>query len=90
MGSMKLPNEHSVWDKHSIKAAIARKGKSLSDLARSVDMPETTLRSALDKPCLSGEIAISKFLEIPLHILFPNRWDKNGKRIYPRTLKRSS
>ncbi len=28
---MHLPKEHNVWDKHSIKAAIARKGKSLSD-----------------------------------------------------------
>lgn len=90
MGSMKLPNEHSVWDRHSIKAAIARKGKSLSELAREIDMPETTLRTALDKPCLSGEKAIANFLGIPLHILFPTRWDENGKRIYPRTQKRGS
>ncbi len=88
MGSMHLPKEHNVWDKHSIKAAIARKGKSLSDLARDFDMPEPTLRSALAKPCKSGEEVIAQFLELPLYVLFPERWTIDNKRIYPRTLKR--
>lgn len=88
MGSMHLPKEHNVWDKHSIKAAIARKGKSLSDLARDFNMPEPTLRSALAKPCKSGEEVIAQFLELPLYVLFPERWTIDNKRIYPRTLKR--
>ena len=88
MGSMHLPKEHNVWDKHSIKAAIARKGKSLSDLARDFDMPEPTLHSALAKPCKSGEEVIAQFLELPLYVLFPERWTIDNKRIYPRTLKR--
>lgn len=88
MGSMHLPKEHNVWDKHSIKAAIARKGKNLSDLARDFDMPEPTLRSALAKPCKSGEEVIAQFLELPLYVLFPERWTVDNKRIYPRTLKR--
>ena len=88
MGSMHLPKEHNVWDKHSIKAAIARKGKSLSDLARDFDMPEPTLLSALAKPCKSGEEVIAQFLELPLYVLFPERWTIDNKRIYPRTLKR--
>ena len=88
MGSLQpLPSEHAIWDKHSIKAAIARKGKSLSDLARDFQMPEPTLRSALAKPCKSGELVISKFLGLPLYVLFPERWTIENKRIYPRTLK---
>lgn len=89
MGSMQnLPEEHDVWDKHSIKAAIARKGKNLSDLARDFDMPEPTLRSALAKPCKSGELVISQFLDLPLYVLFPERWTMDNKRIYPRYSKK--
>ena len=88
MGSMHLPKEHNVLDRHSIKAAIARKGKSLSDLARDCNMPEPTLRSALVKPCKSGEEVIAQFLELPLYVLFPERWTVDNKRIYPRTFKR--
>jgi len=51
-------------------------------------MPEPTLRSALAKPCKSGEEVIAQFLELPLYVLFPERWTIDNKRIYPRTLKR--
>lgn len=83
MGSLKTPQEH-FWDKHAIKAAIYRKGKTLADLAHDHAMPETTLRSALSKPCKSGELVIASFLGIPLYVLFPERWTAEGKRIYPR------
>lgn len=86
MGSI-LPKEH-IWDKHAIKAAISRKGLSLSELARLNNMPATTLRTALNKPSKKGEIVIANFLGIKLHVLFPERWNEDGKRIYQRTYKK--
>lgn len=78
--------EHQ-WDRHQIKAAIERKCKSLTALAKIYDVPPQTIRNALYAPCKKGEIIISQFLGQPLYILFPTRWTKNNKRIYPRTLK---
>lgn len=88
MGSMQNPPKEQVWDRHEIKAAIERKCKSLTALARLYDMPSQTIRNALDKPSKSGELVIADFLGEPVHILFPDRWTENNKRIYPRTLKR--
>ena len=87
MGSMQNPKEQ-FWDKHAIKAAIYRKVKTLADLAHDNAMPETTLRSALIKPCKSAELVIAKFLGEPLYVLFPERWTSNNKRIYPRYSER--
>lgn len=83
MGIMTTPKE-PIWDRHAIKAAIERKGLSLTDIAKSYGMPAQTVRNALDKPSLSGEIAIAKSLGIEVQVLFPDRWTADGKRIYPR------
>ncbi|MBF7689608.1 helix-turn-helix domain-containing protein [Acinetobacter pollinis] len=75
------------WDRHQIKAAIERRCKSLTALAKIYDVPPQTIRNALDKPSKKGEQIISDFLNIPLHILFPTRWTNQNKRIYPRNLR---
>ncbi|RXS92943.1 helix-turn-helix domain-containing protein [Acinetobacter junii] len=88
MGSMQnLPTEQ-VWDRHAIKAAITRKGKNLSELAAEYNVSAQTVRNALDKPCKSGELIIAAFLSEPVHVLFPDRWTEDNKRIYPRVIKR--
>ena len=79
-----------VWDRHAIKAEIERKGHTLTSIASQYGMPAQTVRNALDKPSRSGELAISKFLGIPLHTLFPERWTEDNKRIYSRTCKEDS
>lgn len=88
MKSIKNTHEEH-WDKHAIKAAIYRKGKTLASLAKDNKMPEPTLRSALNKPCKSAELIIAAFLEKPLFELFPERWTKENQRIYPRYNQRA-
>lgn len=73
-----------VWDRHTIKAAIARKGFTLTGLAIEHGLSSQAVRNALDVPSKSGEIAIAKCLDKPVHELFPDRWTSEGKRIYPR------
>lgn len=80
-------NKTQNWDRHQIKSAIERKCKSLTNLAKIYGVPPQTIRNALDKPSKSGEKIIAEFLEVPLHILFPNRWTAQNKRIYPRSLR---
>ncbi|RSN77927.1 helix-turn-helix domain-containing protein [Acinetobacter haemolyticus] len=84
MGVMTKNPSEQIWDKHAIKAEICRKGKSLAALARDHQMPASSVRSALIKPTLEAELVISEFLGKPLYELFPDRWTKDNKRIYPR------
>ena len=89
MGTMQMPTE-KVWDRHAIKAEIERKGHTLTSIATAFGMPAQTVRNALDKPSRSGELAIAKFLGMPVHQLFPDRWTSDNKRIYPRCNKINS
>jgi hypothetical protein len=67
-----------------IYAEIKMRGKSLTELAVDYELDPTTVMKALKKPSLAGEKAISDFLNIPLHKLWPKRWTKDGQRIRPR------
>lgn len=78
------------WHREDIRAAIRKKDETLSSLARKNNIPESTMRNALSKPVKSAELVIASFLEKPLHELWPTRWDKNNKRIYPRYAKNTT
>ncbi len=75
----KLPR----WDKHEIKAAIGRKGMTLTGLARSEGISTSACRASLIKPSPAGDQAISRFIDVPLHVLWPDRYDANGNRLIP-------
>jgi Ner family transcriptional regulator len=72
------------WHKEDIKAAIRKRGKTMNDLARDCGLPNSTVRNALARPVMSGEQAIARFLDIPPHELWPDRWTPEGRRIRPR------
>lgn len=63
-----------VWDKHAIKAALYRKGQTLSGLAKESGLSEGSLSVALNTRFPAGERAISDFLQVPLHELWPDRY----------------
>ncbi|WP_208457722.1 helix-turn-helix domain-containing protein [Burkholderia pyrrocinia] len=67
-----------------IKALISKKGQTMSGLARAYGIPESNVRNALIRPVLSGELAISQFVEVPPYKLWPERWTADGRRIRPR------
>lgn len=72
------------WHKQDIKAAIYKRGYTMAQLARENQLSESTVRDALNRPITSGELVISRFLNIPLHELWSMRWTNNGQRIRPR------
>lgn len=72
------------WHKEDIKAEIRKRGKTMNDLARDCGLPNSTVRNALARPVMSGEQAISAFLGVPPHELWPDRWTPEGRRIRPR------
>lgn len=67
-----------------IKALIEKKGQTMSGVARAYGIPESNVRNALTRPVLSGEIAISQFVQLPAHQIWPDRWTPDGRRIRPR------
>ncbi|MBN4664211.1 helix-turn-helix domain-containing protein [Pandoraea nosoerga] len=72
------------WHKEDIKAAIRKRGTTMNALARERGLPPSTVRNALGRPAFSGELAISQFLGVPAHELWPDRWTPDGRRIRPR------
>lgn len=72
------------WHREDIKAAIRKRGSTMNDLAKERGLPPSTVRNALSRPAYSGELAISDFLGVPAHELWPTRWTPEGRRIRPR------
>lgn len=69
------------WHPADIRAAVEKKGKTLADLARDRGLPESACRYALRHKSLTAELVIAEFLDIPPHILWPDRWLPDGTRI---------
>ena len=67
-----------------IKAAIEKQGMTLQQLSIKYGLTPNAVSIALKKPLKGGELAISEFLNIPVHLLFPTRWDINQNRVRPR------
>lgn len=68
------------WHKEDIKAEIRKRGKTLKAVAEAYGVSASTVRNAVIHPSHSGEKVIADFLKVPLHELWPDRWDCNGVR----------
>lgn len=65
-----------IWDRHSILAAIRRKGETMTSLERKLGIPANTLSVALCRPYPKGEKVISSFLKEPRNELFKYHSDE--------------
>lgn len=77
-------NVKSQWHTEQIKAAIRMRGVSLKELAAQNGLQAAAISFALTNPHRPAERAIAKFLGVPLHELWPDRWTADGQRIRPR------
>jgi Ner family transcriptional regulator len=68
------------WHAEDIKAAVRKKGCSLKALALSNDLSESACRASLCRPQPAADKVISDFLGVPLCRLWPDRYDRNGRR----------
>ena len=74
----------SKWHPEQVKAAVRMTGTTLEALAIKSDLPPNAFSVALARPYRKAEIVRAKFLGVPLHELWPDRWTTNDKRIRPR------
>ena len=77
------PKHANHWDRYSIKAEINRRGSSLVELAREYSITPNSLRVTLarQRPVVKADLVISDFLKVPLHVLWPDRYDDKGNRL---------
>ena len=73
------------WHKEDIKAAVRKRGVTLTQLALSAGLAESTCRNALIRPTPSGNRAIAAFLGLPLHELWPQWFGPDGSRLTARS-----
>jgi Ner family transcriptional regulator len=75
----RTPATHA-WDVEGIKAALRRRYGSLSNLARSLGKNERYIAETLRRPDYSvpAERQIAEALDVPLHELWPRRWNVDG------------
>jgi len=68
------------WHLEDIKAALRKKFGSLSDLSASWGLDRSAIASALRRPNNSKRVErlISDALQVPLHVLWPDRWLPDG------------
>lgn len=60
-----------LWDRFRIKAEVHRQGKTLTEIALEAGLAESACRMALTGGSRKGALALSDFLGVPMHILFP-------------------
>jgi Ner family transcriptional regulator len=72
------------WHPEDIKAAVRKKGTTLTALALANKLPESACRVALRMPYYIGEQAISRFLGISPRTLWPDRYDEDAQPLQPR------
>lgn len=82
-------SKDKVWDEYSIKAAIYRKGETLTSLAKASDLASASIRGAFIRPHARANRAIAKFLAVPVQKLWPDWFDSDGELI-PRHKRQAS
>ncbi|MDP1629909.1 MAG: helix-turn-helix domain-containing protein [Caulobacter sp.] len=71
----------TTWHAELIKAAIRMRGTTLTKLALDSGLDESAVRAALVRRQPEADKVISKFLGVPLHQLWPDRYDESGGRV---------
>lgn len=62
------------WHRADIRAAVEKKGKTLTQLALDSGLNEGACRFALTHRHIPGEMAIAALIGVPVWELWPGRW----------------
>ncbi len=74
----------AALDHFDVKRALAKKGKTLTSIAIEAGKSEAICRVAFQRPSPEGEAIILKATGFCGHSLWPDRYDKQGKRLSRR------
>lgn len=77
------------WHPEDIKAEIRKRGVTVSDLGKRHGLSGSAMRLSLVSPVPRADKVIAEFLGVPLHALWPARYDAEGHPIYRKYRSRS-
>ena len=72
------------WDRHSILAEVHRRGENLTSLSVKNGLSNSSCRASMLICNPAADKVIAKFLNVSVHELWPDRYDENEQRIYPK------
>lgn len=78
------------WHPEDIKAAIRKRGSTMTALALRHGLGDSTVRAAMIRPCYRAEQVVAAFLGVPAQELWPERYDPDGTPRHPRIRRQSS
>ena len=67
-----------------IRYLLAREGFTFADVDRMHGLHPGTARNSARKPYANGEKAISQTLGLPARLIWPSRYEADGKRLKPQ------
>lgn len=71
-------------DPEDIKAAVRKRGVTLTELARRNGLQSAALRLALTLPRAQAERVIASFLDVHPMQIWPSRYSRSGQRLRPQ------
>ncbi|MBA4224687.1 MAG: transcriptional regulator [Methylobacterium sp.] len=78
-------NRRGLMHEADIIAAVRKsKFRFLPAIGQTYGVSDVALRAALRRPQRAAEKAIAQALRIPLHVLWPDRWNAAGQRLVRR------
>jgi Ner family transcriptional regulator len=72
------------WHPEDIKAAVRKRGVTLAQIARSVNIPGNAFRLALTLPRADAERALARVLDVHPKVIWPSRYHPDGSRKRPQ------
>ncbi len=80
--------EPKGFHREDIKAMVRKRGSTLRRISLEAGLYKEAASFCLVNPLIRANRAVSEFLQIPLHVLWPEWFDAQGRRI--RRSRRSS
>jgi len=74
----------SGWHPADVKAAVQKRGETLTSLAERHNYDASYLRHALTRPLHKGELILAAFLGVKPQTIWPDRYDARGRRTVGR------
>ncbi|MBL1420881.1 MAG: helix-turn-helix domain-containing protein [Alphaproteobacteria bacterium] len=80
-----MPVISKIWSRHKILAEIKYRGYTTIKLDAKLVLRPNDIAVSLNRPFPKADKALARWLEIPLHDLWPSRYDSNGARLVQQT-----
>lgn len=81
---LRLNAGYSGWHPEDVKAAIRKRGQTLTSLSVLNGFSGAYLRNVLRRPLYEGEQIIARFLGVPPYTIWPDRYYRDGRSRIPR------